>query len=200
VVGGGSGGGWGGGGGGQSGTGSKHAKTNLKALGGIRPLFACRACSCIERKPKKKTALLLALQAEVLLEVLLCGRPDIDVADGRANTEYAGAFEAKGGGHKVIKWFWETIEEDYSVEQRARLLQFTTGTSGVPASGFSMLQGNDGSIRKFAINSLTKAQSIFPKSHTCFNRIDLPLYDSKKELKKYLTLAIDCAGTGFDMD
>jgi E3 ubiquitin-protein ligase NEDD4 len=134
------------------------------------------------------------------LELLLCGLPDIDVKDWRANSEYAGEYEKKGTQHKVVKMFWEVVEEDFSVEQRARLLQFTTGTSGVPAAGFAMLQGNDGNIRKFTINSITKTSSIFPRAHTCFNRIDLPLYENKKELKKYLTLAVSMECTGFDID
>lgn len=134
------------------------------------------------------------------LELLLCGLPDINVNDWKLNSEYTGEYEKKGVNHKVVKFFWEVIEEDFSVEQRARLLQFTTGTSGVPASGFAMLQGNDGNIRKFTVNSITKSSSIFPRAHTCFNRIDLPLYDNKKELKKYLTLAIQMECTGFDID
>ena len=134
------------------------------------------------------------------LELLLCGLPDIDVGDWKLHSEYTGEFEKKGMSHKIVKYFWEVVEEDFSVEQRARLLQFVTGTSGVPASGFAMLQGNDGSIRKFTVHSITKAQSIFPRAHTCFNRIDLPLYESKKELKKYLTLAVQMECTGFDID
>jgi hypothetical protein len=134
------------------------------------------------------------------LELLLCGLPDIDVKDWMVNSEYTGEYEKKGASSKVCKWFWEVVGEDFDVEQRARLLQFTTGTSGVPAAGFSSLQGNDGNIRKFTINSITKQASIFPRAHTCFNRIDLPVYDSKKELQKYLTLAIQMECTGFDID
>jgi E3 ubiquitin-protein ligase NEDD4 len=134
------------------------------------------------------------------LELLLCGLPDIDVKDWMLHSEYTGEYEKKGANHKNVKHFWEVIGEDFDVEQRARLLQFVTGTSGVPASGFASLQGNDGNIRKFTVNSITKAASIFPRAHTCFNRIDLPLYDSKKELKKYLTLAIQMECTGFDID
>jgi len=134
------------------------------------------------------------------LELLLCGLPDISVNDWKVNSEYTGEYEKKGVNHKVVKFFWEVIEEDFTIEQRARLLQFTTGTSGVPASGFAMLQGNDGNIRKFTVNSITKSASIFPRAHTCFNRIDLPLYENKKELKKYLTLAIQMECTGFDID
>mmetsp|Transcript_100932 Transcript_100932/g.289737 ORF Transcript_100932/g.289737 Transcript_100932/m.289737 type:complete len:718 (-) Transcript_100932:887-3040(-) len=134
------------------------------------------------------------------LELLLCGLPDISTDDWLQNSEYTGDYERKGANHKVVKWFWEVVRDDFSMEQRARLLQFTTGTSGVPASGFAMLQGNDGNIRKFTINSISKSVSIFPRAHTCFNRIDLPLYDSKKELKKFLTMAIQMEATGFDID
>lgn len=134
------------------------------------------------------------------LELLLCGLPEIDVQDWQANTDYTGDFERKGSNHKVVKWFWEVVGNDFTDEQRARLLQFTTGTSGVPASGFSSLQGSDGNIRKFTINSISKSVSIFPRAHTCFNRIDLPLYDNKKELKKFLNIAIQMEATGFDID
>ena len=40
----------------------------------------------------------------------------------------------------------------------------------------------------------------FRQAHTCFNRIDLPLYDSKKKLQKFLTMAIQMEATGFDID
>lgn len=43
-------------------------------------------------------------------------------------------------GHKVVQWFWEVVKDDFDQEQRARLLQFVTGTSGVPAQGFACLQ------------------------------------------------------------
>jgi len=134
------------------------------------------------------------------LEMLLCGLPEIDVSDWIANSEYTGEYERRGSSHKVVKWFWEVVGDDFSLEQKARLLQFTTGTSGVPATGFATLQGNDGNIRKFTVNSISKSASIFPRAHTCFNRIDLPLYDSKKELKKFLTMAIQMEATGFDID
>jgi hypothetical protein len=134
------------------------------------------------------------------LELLLCGLPEIDVVDWMTHSEYTGAYETKGANHPNVKYFWEVIEEDFDMSQRAKLLQFITGTSGVPASGFAHLQGNDGNIRKFTVNSITKAQSIFPRAHTCFNRIDLPLYDDKKELKKYLTLAVQMECTGFDIE
>jgi hypothetical protein len=35
---------------------------------------------------------------------------------------------------------------------------------------------------------------------TCFNRIDLPMYEMKKEVKKKLKLAVTMVATGFDIE
>lgn len=134
------------------------------------------------------------------LELLLCGMPNIDIADWMRHTEYGGEFSRQGASHRVVQWFWEVVRDDFDQEQRARLLQFTTGTSGVPAQGFGFLQGNDGNIRKFTINSIALEQSVFPRAHTCFNRIDLPLFKTKKDLKERLSLAIQMESTGFDIE
>lgn len=36
--------------------------------------------------------------------------------------------------------------------------------------------------------------------HTCFNRIELPLYKSKQDLEKFVTDAIQMEITGFGME
>lgn len=134
------------------------------------------------------------------LELLLCGMPNLDIEDWIRNTGYGGEFARLGAQHRVVQWFWEVVRNDFDQEQRARLLQFTTGTSGVPAQGFAFLQGNDGNIRKFTINSISLDQSVFPRAHTCFNRIDLPLYKTKKDLKERLSLAIQMESSGFSIE
>jgi len=133
------------------------------------------------------------------LELVMCGLPEIEMDDWKVHTEYLGEYQNKKHNHQVCTWFWEVVD-DYSEELRARLLQFVTGTSGVPAQGFAYLQGNDGNIRKFAISSIALNTSLFPRAHTCFNRIDLPLYTSKQQLKDKLTLAVQMEYTGFDID
>lgn len=134
------------------------------------------------------------------LELLMCGLPHIDLADWQRHTDYTGEFERRAGNHKIVKWFWEVMG-GFETEQLARVLQFVTGTSGVPSQGFAVLQGNDGNIRRFTINGLPDLDSgLFPKSHTCFNRIDLPMYSSKKELEEYLTMAINMECTGFGIE
>ena len=133
------------------------------------------------------------------LELMCCGLPHFDLEDWKVNTEYLGQYESKKTAHKVVAWFWEVVEE-WDEELKARLMQFVTGTSGVPAQGFAYLQGNDGNIRKFAINSISKSSSLYPRAHTCFNRIDLPLYDSKQELHDKVKLAVQMEATGFDIE
>lgn len=97
------------------------------------------------------------------LELLMCGLPVIDIDDWMANTNYSGHFEGKGDKARTVKWFWEVVRDEFDHETRARLLQFVTGTSGVPSRGFSVLQGNDG-IKKFGINGIKKETSLFPRS------------------------------------
>jgi E3 ubiquitin-protein ligase NEDD4 len=45
------------------------------------------------------------------LEMLMCGIPEIDIGDWRANTEYSGELEYTYGDHIVCEWFWEVVCE-----------------------------------------------------------------------------------------
>lgn len=132
------------------------------------------------------------------LELLMCGMPQIDMDDWKENTEYSGDYEHVGGDYPACIWFWEVVEA-FDQEMKARLLQFVTGTSGVPARGFSVLQGNDGNIRKFTIHGVSVGTCLYPRAHTCFNRIDLPSYETKEELGEKLKLAVTMVATGFDI-
>lgn len=124
------------------------------------------------------------------LELTLCGLPTIDLEDWRANTIYMGDFEDEGHNHKVVKWFWEVVEDEFDPEMRARLLQFCTGTSGVPQRGFAYLQGIDGHTKPFTIEGNDYKLSMHPRSRTSLNRIYLPNYKSRKKLMQKLTIAV----------
>jgi hypothetical protein len=95
------------------------------------------------------------------LELILCGLPTIDIDDWESNTNYSGS---SNEGDDVVKWFWEIIRDEFDQEMRARLLQFVTGTSGVPSRGFSVLQGNDGNIKKFAIHGVNRMTYVYPRA------------------------------------
>lgn len=70
----------------------------------------------------------------------------------------------------------------------------------VPSRGFSVLQGTDGNIRKFTIHGVKKGSCPYPRSHTCFNRIDLPMYETRKELYNNIKVAIELESTGFGQE
>ncbi|KAG0654700.1 hypothetical protein C6P46_001535 [Rhodotorula mucilaginosa] len=107
------------------------------------------------------------------LELLIGGVETIDVDDWEKHTDYRG-FTATD---PVVQWFWETVKS-WPVETKSRLLQFVTGSSRLPVNGFRDLQGSDGP-RRFTIEKATGGErGALPKSHTCFNRIDLPVYGS----------------------
>ena len=133
------------------------------------------------------------------LKLLMCGQPKIDMEDWKQNTEYSGDFEICQQDHEVVEWFW-TIVESFEANLKARLLQFVTGTSGVPSRGFSVLQGNDGNVRLFTLHGVNLDQCLYPRAHTCFNRIDLPLYSSIVDLEEKLKFAVMMESTGFDME
>jgi len=133
------------------------------------------------------------------LELLMCGLPDIDLEDWKEHTEYSGECDHVGGDHQVCIWFWEVVGE-FDRETKARLLQFVTGTSGVPSRGFGVLQGNDGNVRKFTIHGVGVDVCLYPRAHTSFNRIDLPMYETRQDLKEKLKLAVPMASTGFDIE
>ncbi|XP_015254845.1 PREDICTED: E3 ubiquitin-protein ligase NEDD4 isoform X2 [Cyprinodon variegatus] len=125
------------------------------------------------------------------LELLMCGLGDVDVNDWRQNTKYKGGY---CGDHVVIQWFWKTVLL-MDAEKRIRLLQFVTGTSRVPMNGFAELYGSNGP-QLFTIEQWGTSDKL-PRAHTCFNRLDLPPYESFEELREKLNIAIENA-QGFD--
>uniref|UniRef100_A0A667Y5B0 E3 ubiquitin-protein ligase n=1 Tax=Myripristis murdjan TaxID=586833 RepID=A0A667Y5B0_9TELE len=118
------------------------------------------------------------------LEVMLCGMQEIDLADWQRNTIYRHYARSS----KQIIWFWQLIKE-MDNEKRMRLLQFVTGTCRLPVGGFADLMGSNGP-QKFCIEKVGK-ENWLPRSHTCFNRLDLPPYKSYEQLKEKLMFAIE---------
>lgn len=141
------------------------------------------------------------------LELLCCGLTHVDIDDWRRNTIYQHEYQEQGETHPVIKWFWDCVLS-FDDSTRCRLLQFVTGSSRVPVSGFSGLQGNDGNIRKFTIDSVSLKTSIFPRAHTCFNRLDLPNFlelgsvddIGRDKLKEALEKVLHMELVGFDLE
>lgn len=88
----------------------------------------------------------------------------------------------------MLTHFNQTIRS-WDSEQKSRLLQFATGTSRIPVNGFKDLQGSDGP-RRFTIEK-SGEEAQLPKSHTCFNRLDLPPYKTLEALSGKLMWAVE---------
>lgn len=139
------------------------------------------------------------------LEFIMCGSQTVDVEDWKRHTRYGGAFNrgnySSDNLHPVCVWFWEVVGE-LGEADRMKLFQFVTGGSKVPAQGFKALQRNDGKYQLFTVEAVEAGdrEGWLPVAHTCFNRIDLPLYKTKEELQEAIHLIVSINVTGFSMD
>ncbi|GAB0090167.1 E3 ubiquitin-protein ligase [Sergentomyia squamirostris] len=123
------------------------------------------------------------------LELVIGGISSIDVNDWKQHTRLKHCTPET----QQVLWFWQIVES-YSSEMRARLLQFVTGSSRVPLQGFRALQGSTGAVgpRLFTIHLTADVPTQnLPKAHTCFNRIDLPPYDTYQLMYDKLTQAVE---------
>lgn len=153
---------------------------------------------------------LISIFNEQELELLISGLPDIDVDDWKNNTEY----HNYSASSSQIQWFWRAVRS-FDKEERAKLLQFVTGTSKVPLNGFSQLEGMNG-FSRFNIHRDYGNKDRLPSSHTCFNRtypiflclfqssanpflkeLDLPEYDSYETLRQQVYTAMTAGSEYF---
>uniref|UniRef100_A0A8C4YE56 HECT-type E3 ubiquitin transferase n=1 Tax=Gopherus evgoodei TaxID=1825980 RepID=A0A8C4YE56_9SAUR len=116
---------------------------------------------------------------------------DVDVNDWRQHTIYKNGYCPN---HPVIQWYWKAVLL-MDAEKRIRLLQFVTGTSRVPMNGFAELYGSNGP-QLFTIEQWGSPEKL-PRAHTCFNRLDLPPYESFEDLREKLLMAVENA-QGFE--
>ncbi|KAJ6439602.1 TOM1 protein [Purpureocillium lavendulum] len=127
---------------------------------------------------------LISIFSEQELELLISGLPDIDIDDWKSNTEYQNYTPSS----QQIQWFWRAVRS-LDKEELAKLLQFVTGTSKVPLNGFKELEGMNG-INRFNIHRDYGSKDRLPSSHTCFNQLDLPEYETYDMLRSQLVKAI----------
>lgn len=121
------------------------------------------------------------------LELLIGGLTKLNIDDWRLHTKLKNCYVDT----PLVLWFWDVVKS-YNEDRRARLLQFVTGSPRVPIQGFKALQGVNSELRLFTIHMIRNGDTNnLPKSHTCFNRIDLPPYETYDKLRDKLTQAIE---------
>jgi len=128
-----------------------------------------------------KDSILKSLIRPDELELLVCGSQTFDMHELEQATDYDAGYTKDS---QVIKYFWEVVHE-MSIEEQRRLLKFTTGSDRVPVGGLAKL--------KLIIAKNGDNSERLPTSHTCFNVLLLPEYDSVELTRDRLMKAISYA-------
>jgi hypothetical protein len=123
------------------------------------------------------------------LDMMLNGKPTIDIEEIRAYTVYQGSSIEFSETCEQVIWLWQVVR-DFDANRRQKFLAFVTGTSRLPLDGYSppfnVTEGCD-----MVVDSL-------PKSHTCFNQLVIPHYSSVGIMRARILFAIEETGT-FDL-
>jgi hypothetical protein len=124
--------------------------------------------------------LLFLFDAEEL-DYVLCGADEIDFNDWKSNSKYTPGLHE----HPALKHFWNVVEK-MPLEYQKRLLHFVTGSSRVPLGGFSELTNYAGHQCPFTLKAISFTVTRIVRAHSCFNRLDLPLFTTQKDMKNAL--------------
>ena len=144
-------------------------------------LFVAGVADCVPRE-------LLTVFTPEQLMILVNGRPTVSASELRAGMRVGSTAPAA----HILEWFWEVLEE-MSDDQRALLLVFMTGSPSLPPGGCAALRPPLTITR-----SSREGSASLPTAHTCFNRLDLPAYESKEALKNGLEWALGgCSAADF---
>lgn len=61
------------------------------------------------------------------------------------------------------------------------------------------MESNSGHVKKFSIRKIESEENLYPKSYTCFNRLELPAYESKQVLEERLEFILKVEFTEFGL-
>jgi len=125
------------------------------------------------------------------LELMVCGKREIDIDLLRQNTIYKHGVKATD---KHVKFLWSVLKNEFTHKQRRNFIRFVWGQSRLPTKSEDFRE-------KFGILSCHGRDNdqVLPVSHTCFFTLELPKYSSAEIMKKKLLYAIDNC-TAIDTD
>lgn len=133
----------------------------------------------------------LQLLTPSLLQNIVEGTQDIDIAELRRVTKYVG-WDAS---HRTVRDFWSIVKK-YDDRMKRKLLEFVTASDRVPVGGMRnvtfTIQRNGAEDREDG-----KGEHL-PTAYTCYGIFLLPEYRDKEALKERLGMALENAqGFGF---
>ncbi|KAF6266504.1 hypothetical protein COO60DRAFT_1265623 [Scenedesmus sp. NREL 46B-D3] len=120
------------------------------------------------------------------MQMLVCGEQNIDMADLRQHCKYEDGYTGK---EPQIAWFWQAVES-LDESQRRALLQFWSGSDGMPAEGFGSLEPAFHLVSVDRMYDRNDRTARLPAAHTCFRQLDLPRYATYEELREKMITAI----------
>lgn len=160
----------------------------------IRPqyeAFARGFYTCLDRKA-------LSIFTPEALQSVVEGIQEIEIDGLERTARYDDGYSAS---HRTVKDFWHVVRQ-YSPERKRQLLEFVTASDRVPVNGINTIlfviqrNGTDDNVSTIFISPIpregvTNMQQRVPTSLTCFGRLLLPEYSSRKKLKEKLKVAIE---------
>ncbi|XP_072543293.1 ubiquitin-protein ligase E3C isoform X2 [Salminus brasiliensis] len=123
------------------------------------------------------------------IQVLISGaRVPICLDDLKKFTNYSGGYSAS---HPVIKIFWDVVE-NFSDDEKRKLLKFVTSCSRPPLLGFKEL------YPAFCIHNGGNDLERLPTASTCMNLLKLPEFCDEQLMRSKLLYAIE-SSSGFEL-
>jgi ubiquitin-protein ligase E3 A len=114
------------------------------------------------------------------LELLVCGLPHLDFNALQQAAVYEGGYSAE---HAAVQRFWRVLHS-LTLEQKKKFLSFVTGCDRAPMGGLGKLK---------MLIQRSGETSRLPTSHTCFNVLILPEYETEESMRRNLMTAVNNA-------
>lgn len=131
----------------------------------------------------------LTLLTPSLLQSLVEGAQEIDIAELRRATRYVGY----SASSRTIKDFWSVVKR-YDATMKRKLLEFVTASDRVPVGGVknvTFVVQKNGEVEEGKTGRL-------PTAYTCYGTLLLPEYGDREVLRDRLSVALENAqGFGF---
>ncbi|KAK3089067.1 hypothetical protein FSP39_000528 [Pinctada imbricata] len=112
----------------------------------------------------------------------------VNILDLKQHTNYSGGYNLE---HPVIRNFWKVVE-NFTDQQKRKLLKFVTSCSRPPLLGFKDL------YPAFCIHFGGSEADRLPTASTCMNLLKLPEFRDEETMKTKLLYAIE-SGAGFEL-
>jgi len=120
------------------------------------------------------------------LEMLICGKKEINIKLLRRHTNYSAGLSASNAH---IVWFWEVLSE-FNEENKSKFIRFAWAQERLPSDDDEFIRTHTRLMIKPPSSNKANQDELLPKADTCFFNLELPKYSTKSILREKLLLAI----------